>query len=34
MDDSAIICDGVIDADADGSSDKTNFNDKKATCKA
>ena len=29
MDDSAIICDEVIDADPD----ETNFNEKKATCK-
>ena len=34
MDDSAIICDEVIDADADAElNDQTNFNEKKATCK-
>ena len=34
MDDSAIICDEVIDADADAElKDETNFNEKKATCK-
>ena len=48
MDDSAVICDEVIDADAESSDaklsqedakispkddDKTNFNEKKATCK-
>ena len=48
MDDSAVICDEVIDADAESSdaklsqedakispkdNDKTNFNEKKATCK-
>ena len=33
MDDSAIIFDEVIDADADAElNDKTNFNEKKATC--
>ena len=32
MDDSAIICDKVIDADME-SNNKTNFNEKKATCK-
>ena len=40
MDDSAIICDEVIDADADAEANDeetkiilTNFNEKKATCK-
>ena len=34
MDDSAIICDDVIDTDADAeSNNKTGFNEKKATCK-
>ena len=41
MADSAIICDEVIDADAESNDaklslkddDKTNFNEKKATCK-
>ena len=40
MDDSAIICDEVIDADAHADTDveaksknETNFNEKKATCK-
>ena len=32
MDDSVIICGEVIDADTE-SNDKTNFNEKKATCK-
>ena len=32
MDDSVIICDEVIDTDAE-SNFKTNFNEKKATCK-
>ena len=32
MDDSAIICDKVIDADME-SNNETNFNEKKATCK-
>ena len=32
MGDSAIICNEVIDADAE-SNDKTNFNKKKSTCK-
>ena len=34
MDDSAIICDEAIDTDADAElNNKTNFNEKKATCK-
>ena len=36
MDDSAIICDEVISADANDqvkSNDETNFNERKATCK-
>ena len=32
MDDSEIICEEVIDAEAE-SNDKTNFNEEKATCK-
>ena len=38
MDDSAIICDEIIDADDEAKSNneetKTNFNKKKVTCKA
>ena len=33
MDDSAIICDEVIDADNETKTIPTNFNEKKVTCK-